>query len=63
MNTEKHTVTIPLADYQELVAAKEEAELKFQKLKNGLVDVLRRATFATHNRPSLEQVIDMIRGA
>jgi hypothetical protein len=63
MNEKQHTVTIPLADYQELIDAHKNSEIKYEKLKNALVDLLRRCSFGTYNTPSLEQVIEMIRKA
>ena len=63
MNTNTHTVTLPIADYQELMAAHSQAEAKYESLKNGLIDLLRRQSFRTHNHMTLEEVINAIKDA
>lgn len=37
MNTNQHTVTLPIADYQELMDAKANADKRFTELRDRLV--------------------------
>lgn len=48
MKTDQHTVTLPIADYQELMDAKANADKRFTELRDRLVKRLETTPFPRH---------------
>jgi len=62
MNTEKHTVTIPVADYQELVNYMTGPNLRFEELKQQLLTELEKARQGKHfiKRQFIGELVEII---